>query len=67
MEHKNEYHVDNEGEIMYGTNIWTDEELESSIMFKVPKENRKDVNNSSAKIAPSMSLDLDNNEIRLMT
>ena len=41
MEHKNECHVDEDGKIIDGTNIWTNTELESRILLEVPKENQK--------------------------
>ena len=36
--HKREYHLDDNGKILDGTKVWTDTELESSILFEVPKE-----------------------------
>ena len=56
MEHDNECHVDEDRKIIDGTKIWTDKELESSVLFEVPKENQKDAKDSSATIVPSNTL-----------
>ena len=43
--HKRECHFDDNGNITNGTKVWTDTELESSILFEVPKEkNQLEVN-----------------------
>ena len=63
MECKNEYHFDDDGKIINGTRIWTDTELESSILVEAPKENQKDAKDSSATITPSNNLK-NNNEIK---
>ena len=36
--YKQEYYLNDNNEIIDGTKVWTDIELESSILFKVPKE-----------------------------
>ena len=41
-------HADNKEEITYGTKMWTDTEIKSSILFEVPKEKLRDENNSAA-------------------
>ena len=37
-EHKREGHLDDEGDIIHNTKVWTDIELQSSVLFEVPKE-----------------------------
>ena len=41
-------------EIIDGTKAWTDTELESSILFEVPKENNSDNVDNATKNANSM-------------
>ena len=36
--HKKEYHLNDRNEIIDGTKVWADAELESSVLFEVPKE-----------------------------
>lgn len=41
--HKREYHLNDKNEIIDGTKVWTDTELESSTLFEVPKETERNV------------------------
>ena len=63
MEHENKCHVDDDGQIIDGTNIWTSTEIESIILLEVSEENHKDAKDLSDAIAPSNILK-NNNEIK---
>ena len=41
VEHKIEYHLNDNGDITYGTKMCVDSELEISALFEVPKDNLK--------------------------
>ena len=63
--HKREYHINDKNEIIDGTKVWTDTELESSILFEVPKENNSDnVDNATENAnGVSQTLDTGNNNV----
>ena len=42
VEHRRQHHVNDEGDTIDGTKMWTFSELESSALFEVPKENLND-------------------------
>ena len=47
--HKRECHFDDNGNIIDGMKVWTDTELESSILFEVPKEKNPHNDESASK------------------
>ena len=54
--------MNGKGDIIDGTKMWTDSELESITLFEVPKENISDYANSSTANAPSHTLTNDDAE-----
>ena len=47
--HKRECYFDDNSNIIDSTKVWTDTELESSILFEVPKEKNQDKVNASSE------------------
>ena len=53
VEYERECHADNDGSIVDGAKVWTDSELESIILFEVPKEKHQEVKEQLDPIDPS--------------